>query len=38
VNLHDVLFAYRDGEVVDVWPVFPRGPGHHGFLSSLQAP
>jgi 3-hydroxy-D-aspartate aldolase len=24
VNLHDV------------WPVFPRGPGHHGFLSALS--
>ncbi len=36
VNLHDALFAVRDGEVVDVWPVFPRGPGHAGFLSSLE--
>jgi D-serine deaminase-like pyridoxal phosphate-dependent protein len=36
VNLHDVLFAVRDDEVVDTWPVFPRGPGHSGFLTSLE--
>jgi D-serine deaminase-like pyridoxal phosphate-dependent protein len=36
VNLHDVLFAVRDDQVVDVWPVFPRGPGHSGFLTSLE--
>jgi D-serine deaminase-like pyridoxal phosphate-dependent protein len=36
VNLHDALFAVRHGEVVDVWPVFPRGPGHAGFLISLE--
>ncbi len=36
VNLHDVIFAVSGGEVVNVWPVFPRGPGHSGFLTSLQ--
>lgn len=36
VNLHDVLFATRDGVVEQVWPVFPRGPAHHGFLSVLS--
>lgn len=36
VNLHDVIFAVSGGEVVSVWPVFPRGPGHGGFLTSLQ--
>jgi D-serine deaminase-like pyridoxal phosphate-dependent protein len=36
VNLHDVLFAVRDDEVIEVWPVFPRGPGHSGFLTSLE--
>ena len=20
----------QDGAVVDIWPVIPRGPGHHG--------
>jgi D-serine deaminase-like pyridoxal phosphate-dependent protein len=37
VNLHEVMFAVRDGQVTDVWPVFPRGPGHSGFLHSLRA-
>ncbi|WP_375385132.1 alanine racemase [uncultured Microbacterium sp.] len=37
VNLHDVIFIARDERVVDVWPVFPRGPHHHGFLRSLEA-
>ncbi len=37
VNLHDVIFGYRGTEVVDVWPVFPRGPGHHGLLTALLA-
>ena len=36
VNLHDALFAVSREEVVDVWPVFPRGPGHAGFLTSLE--
>jgi D-serine deaminase-like pyridoxal phosphate-dependent protein len=37
VNLHDVFYAVRDGRVAQVWPVFPRGPGHHGFLAALGA-
>jgi D-serine deaminase-like pyridoxal phosphate-dependent protein len=37
VNLHDVMFAIHDDQVVDVWPVFPRGPGHCGFLGALEA-
>ena len=35
VNLHDVLYAVRGGQVEQVWPVFPRGAGHGGFLTSL---
>jgi D-serine deaminase-like pyridoxal phosphate-dependent protein len=35
VNLHDVMFAIRDGVVAEIWPVFPRGPGHHGFLTCM---
>ncbi len=35
VNLHDVIFAVEGDQVVDIWPVFPRGPGHCGFLWSL---
>ena len=36
VNLHDMMFVEQGGEVVDVWPVFPRGPHHHGFLQALE--
>ena len=35
VNLHDVLFAVHGDQVVDVWPVFPRGPQHCGFLRAF---
>ena len=35
VNLHDVIFAVDGDQVAEVWPVFPRGPGHSGFLESL---
>jgi D-serine deaminase-like pyridoxal phosphate-dependent protein len=35
VNLHDVLFAVQGDQVVDVWPVFPRGPQHSGFLRAF---
>jgi D-serine deaminase-like pyridoxal phosphate-dependent protein len=36
VNLHDVIFAVEGDEVIDVWPVFPRGPGHSGFRWSFD--
>jgi 3-hydroxy-D-aspartate aldolase len=35
VNLHDVFHVVRAGVVTDVWPIFPRGPGDHGFLVAL---
>jgi D-serine deaminase-like pyridoxal phosphate-dependent protein len=35
VNLHDVIFAVEGDQVADLWPVFPRGPGHCGFLDAL---
>jgi D-serine deaminase-like pyridoxal phosphate-dependent protein len=35
VNLHDVMFAVEGDTVAEVWPVFPRGPGHFGFLAAL---
>lgn len=35
VNLHEVLYVVEQGTVVDVWPVFPRGPSDHGFLAVL---
>ncbi|HEU5434369.1 MAG TPA: hypothetical protein VFU81_22035, partial [Thermomicrobiales bacterium] len=30
VNLYDAYHVVDDGVVVDVWPIVPRGPGHHG--------
>jgi D-serine deaminase-like pyridoxal phosphate-dependent protein len=30
VNFYDAFHVVRDDVVVDVWPVIPRGPGHHG--------
>jgi D-serine deaminase-like pyridoxal phosphate-dependent protein len=30
VNMYDNYYVIADGHVVDVWPVFPRGPGHNG--------
>jgi D-serine deaminase-like pyridoxal phosphate-dependent protein len=36
VNLHDVIFALEDDQVAEIWPVFPRGPGHAGFLTALR--
>ena len=30
VNWFDAYHVVSDGVVVDIWPVIPRGPGHHG--------
>jgi D-serine deaminase-like pyridoxal phosphate-dependent protein len=30
VNWYDAYHVVRDDVVIDVWPVVPRGPGHHG--------
>jgi D-serine deaminase-like pyridoxal phosphate-dependent protein len=30
VNFYDAFHVVQDDVVVDVWPVIPRGPGHHG--------
>jgi D-serine deaminase-like pyridoxal phosphate-dependent protein len=30
VNWYDVYHVVRGDVVVDIWPVTPRGPGHHG--------
>jgi D-serine deaminase-like pyridoxal phosphate-dependent protein len=30
VNWYDVYHVVQDGVVVDIWPIIPRGPGHHG--------
>ena len=34
VNLYDAFHVVESGEVVDIWPVTPRGPGHGGLLTS----
>lgn len=33
VNLYDAYHVVEKGVVVDIWPVFPRGPGHGGLLA-----
>jgi D-serine deaminase-like pyridoxal phosphate-dependent protein len=30
VNCYDVFHVVQDDVVVDIWPIIPRGPGHHG--------
>ena len=30
VNMYDNYYVVTEDKVVDVWPVFPRGPGHNG--------
>jgi D-serine deaminase-like pyridoxal phosphate-dependent protein len=30
VNWYDAYHVVQDGVVADIWPVIPRGPGHHG--------
>jgi D-serine deaminase-like pyridoxal phosphate-dependent protein len=32
INLHDVYHVIEDGKVVDIWPVFARGPGGRGSI------
>lgn len=34
VNIYDVYHVVENGVVVDIWPVYPRGPGHAGMLAS----
>jgi 3-hydroxy-D-aspartate aldolase len=33
VNAYDAMHVVEDDRVVDVWPVIPRGPGHHGLVA-----
>lgn len=33
VNWYDAYHVVRDDTVVDIWPITPRGPGHHGLVS-----
>jgi D-serine deaminase-like pyridoxal phosphate-dependent protein len=32
VNLYDVYHVVEKGIVVEIWPIFPRGPGHNGLV------
>jgi D-serine deaminase-like pyridoxal phosphate-dependent protein len=32
VNMYDAYHVVEDGQVVDIWPIIPRGPGHHGLV------
>ena len=36
VNWYDAYHVVHDDVVVDIWPIIPRGPGHHG-LAGLPA-
>ena len=36
VNWYDAFHVVQDDAVVDIWPIIPRGPGHHG-LARLAA-
>jgi len=33
VNLYDAYHVVENGVVVDIWPVYPRGPGHGGLMA-----
>ena len=33
VNWYDAYHVIRGDEVIDIWPVIPRGPGHGGLLA-----
>ena len=33
VNWYDAYHVVRDDVVVDIWPITPRGPGHHGLAA-----
>jgi D-serine deaminase-like pyridoxal phosphate-dependent protein len=32
VNCYDAFHVIQDDVVVDIWPIIPRGPGHHGLV------
>jgi D-serine deaminase-like pyridoxal phosphate-dependent protein len=34
VNCYDAFHVVQDDVVVDIWPIIPRGPGHHGLAPS----
>ena len=36
VNWYDAYHVVRDDVVVDIWPIIPRGPGHHGLAGPAR--
>jgi D-serine deaminase-like pyridoxal phosphate-dependent protein len=36
VNWYDAYHVVRDEVVVDIWPIIPRGPGHHGLAGPVR--
>jgi D-serine deaminase-like pyridoxal phosphate-dependent protein len=34
VNMYDAYHVVDGDRVVDIWPVIPRGPGHHGLIAT----
>jgi D-serine deaminase-like pyridoxal phosphate-dependent protein len=36
VNWYDAYHVIEDDQVIDIWPVIPRGPGHGGLLGSTR--
>jgi D-serine deaminase-like pyridoxal phosphate-dependent protein len=34
VNWYDAYHVVRDDVVTDIWPIIPRGPGHHGLAAA----
>ena len=37
VNWYDAYHVVQQDVVVDVWPIVPRGPGHHGLAGLTGA-
>jgi D-serine deaminase-like pyridoxal phosphate-dependent protein len=37
VNYFEAYHVVEGGRVVDIWPIVPRGPLHHGLLEMLEA-
>ena len=36
VNMYDAYHVIEDGTVLDIWPIVPRGPGHHGLATRSE--
>jgi D-serine deaminase-like pyridoxal phosphate-dependent protein len=38
VSMYDAFHVVEAGVVVDIWPIIPRGPGHHGLATLSLTP